>query len=175
MKLVDSTKHFLGNWCAFVLTKFRECSSDVKCQERHVAAPLSPVVGSPIIDIRSESSQPVLAEFLQLSRSWDFESAQSMIHKLDARDPITAFEIMRMHERRGSILDALCVAKQLTEGKAHLESDISILFNIATAYFNCLHRGLWADAFKTATSCCTGGLLHTPLTPAPRVKVGSSI
>lgn len=98
-----------------------------------------------------------------------------MVHKLDARDPITAFEIMRMHELRGSILDALCVAKPFTEGKAHLKTSISILFNIATAYFNCFHRGRWTDALMTASNFCTGGLIYASLDSAPKMKVSDSV
>src|SRR4051812_35544335 len=121
-------KPFLVNWYAHVfLAKFAECFSDTKCQKRYVAAPLSLAVGSPTTDIRCEPSQSILAQFLQFSRSWDFESAQGMMLKLDTRDPITAFEIMRVHELRGSILDALCVAKPFTERKVHLESGMSTL------------------------------------------------
>jgi hypothetical protein len=144
----------------------------MRYQVRYSVARISPVVESPI-DIRCKSSQSVLGEFLQLTRSWDFESAQSITHKLDARDPISAFEIMRMHELRGSILDALCIAKPFTEEKVHVESGISTLFNIAAAYFNCLHRGLWANALKAATNWCTEGLLHT-LTSTPKTKVSNS-
>jgi len=156
------------------LAKLLECSSDTGCQERYIAAPISPAARSPP-DIRCELSPCVLAEFLQLSRSWDFELAQSITQKLDIRDPIAAFEIMRMHELRGSILDALCIAKSFTEGKVPFENGISTLFNIAAAYFNCLHRGLWAKALKTAANCCTTVLILTPLTPAPKTKVGNSI
>jgi hypothetical protein len=131
-------------------------------------------VRSPI-DIRCKSSQSVLAEFLQLSRSWDLESAQSKMHKLDSQDPIAAFEIMRIHELRGSILDAMCVANQFAEGKVYLESGLSTLFNISAAYFNCLHQGLWANALQMATNCCTKGLLQTPLAFAPKTKVCNSV
>ena len=127
------------------------------------------------MDIRCESLQPPVVDFLQLSRSRDFESAQRMVHKLDTRDPIAAFEIMRMHELRGSILDALCIAKPFTEGKVYPEIGISILFNIATAYLNCFHRGRWSDALMAATNLCTGGLVCAPLESAPKMKVGNSI
>jgi hypothetical protein len=122
-----------------------------------------------------EPTQSSLAELIQYSRSWNFESAQTLTHKLDARDPITAFEIMRMHELRGSILDALGVAKPLAETSIRLDNGTSTLFSLATAYFNCLHRGLWAYAITAATSCYTEGRFHTPSSPAPRTKVGNLV
>jgi hypothetical protein len=152
-----------------------ESYSDMKCQERYVAAPSSLTIGSSITDIRCEPMQPGLVEFLQVSRTWDFELAQTMALKLDARDPITAFEIMRMHELRGSILDALNVAKPFSEGIVHLDSGMSSLFSIAIAYFNCFHSGLWAHGLRAATICCTKDLLHTTLASAPKMKVSNSI
>ncbi len=122
-----------------------------------------------------EPSQSTLAELIQYSRFWDFESAQTLIHKLDARDPITAFEIMRMHELRGSILDAIGIAKPFAESSICLENGTSTLFSLATAYFNCLHRGLWAHAITAATSCYTDGLFHTPSSPLTKTKVGNLV
>lgn len=78
---------------------------------------------------------------------------------------------MRMHERQGSITDALCIAKSSMEGISNVECGMTTLLGISKAYYNCLNQGLWTNALEMATSCCTQSLIHPSLTSTPKLKV----
>ncbi len=71
----------------------------------------------------------------------DFEKALKATEKLDEKKPTIAFEIMRVHELRGSFCEAISVAKPLIAQRLHRNAEYFLLFDLAVAYFECFQKG----------------------------------
>lgn len=109
-----------------------------------------------LLDPRT-SPEPSLASFTSFILRRDFRAAANYATEMIYSDPLHLLSIIRFHEMRGAVSEALRIARDGVKNPAFSETSsdkftivLSKIFKLSEAYFCCYTQGRWVEAISVA-------------------------